>query len=131
MAVTIVQKTMSRGGNKGVNVHRVTYELTSNASGFASADAITNVCGKVKRVMVYPDGTDTPTDNFDIYLYDSTAEDAGYDNQDLLAAAGENLTNAAPTQIISTAPQLVAGDIELVGTNMGDSKKASVILYIE
>ena len=133
---SIEQKTIARGGPKGTNVHRITWKCLSSSGGGTggSVDSaqVNDICGNLKRVVVFPDKGAVPTDSFDTYIYDVTgSRGLSYASHDLLASAGENLTNSRPTQLISTSSPLVAGNLMAVVRNAGVSKRLQIIAYFE
>ena len=52
------------------------------------------------------------------------------DGYDILAGQGANLSNAATTTVVASLGAIANDKISLAATNMGDSKGATLYLYI-
>lgn len=74
-----------------------------------------------------PDGTDVPTDNWDLYVEDENAVD-------LMAAACENRDTSTSERAYPGntpgSPAPIVGTVRLRVANMGDTKKAVVRVYV-
>ena len=124
---------------RGSKVRRVTWKLQSATTGgdgatVGSVEAAVsqNYSGYLKRVSIYPNRGAQPTDSFNVHIYDiSASRDLNYGSIDLLASAGEGLTNSRPTLLLSSTPPLVGGKLVVEGNSMGDAKKTWVIAHIE
>ena len=111
---------------------KITFDITSNSTGAAESDELKNVHGTLYRIDVFPAATpDIPTDLFDIHLWDTNLSATTYGSLDLLASAGEDLTNSVPTMITPTSPPLIAGDCTLRIDGMGNANKVYIAMYIE
>lgn len=107
-----------------VNVRKVTLAWTCDASGVVSAAGNTDrINGLIHRVVFDPDGTDAPTDNYDVVLNDENGVD-------VLANAGADRDTANTEQVIPSQPIAVDGALTLGVTNAGNAKKGKVILYV-
>jgi len=99
-------------------------ELTSDAGGDASTTVKVN--GLLAGVETINDGTDTPTDQWDLTIATEQGTtiftDTGIGN-----AANEFLLASLDTY--HKFP--VSGTLTITGANMGATKKAKVVLYIE
>ncbi len=133
---SIEYEVFSRGVYSGSNRQRIIYTLLSSSGGgtggSVDASPTKEVLGEIGRVTIHPNKTAKPTDNWDLYLFDGTAsQNLGYGSVDLLASAGENMTDDHSIQLVSTNDPLIAGRIRLVARNMGVAKKAQVIVYLK
>lgn len=105
-------------------VKQVKLVIVSAADGSASGTTTYAHDGEVVRFVAVPDGGATqPTNLFDIALNDA-------DGYDILAGQGANLSNAAPTTVVAALGAIAGDKITLAATNMGDSKGATLYLYI-
>ena len=103
--------------------------LTSDGSGDATGSVSAN--GKLLAVEVVHDGTATPTNLWDLtintqlgsQLYTNTAVAVASNLYAAVTVAGSAGANGVF--------QAVAGGLGIVGANMGASKIATVILYLE
>ena len=129
---SIDYEMLSRGVYSGKSVRKITYTIASSASGEVESNPSSPILGRLERVTIHPNKVAKPTDAWDVYLYDiSASRDLNYGSVDLLASAGENVTNTHSVQLVLSNPPLVAGEICLSAKNMGNAKKAQVIVYIE
>lgn len=122
MAAGTVTTTEERLGN----VHKITFAWTSGTGaegGTASGATTYPYTGLVLRVVTVPDGSDAPTDNYDITLTDA----AGVD----IANAQLANRDEANTEWVLTSMGAVVGDaITINVTNAGDAKAGTCIVYI-
>jgi hypothetical protein len=128
MAGTLVVALIKHG-----SVKKTTFTWTSDASGDVSGGAKPEISGEILRVVTNPDGTDAPTDNYDIVLNDDDSVDIA---QGLLA----NRDTANTEEIIvkkeiavGATTELAAvfhhGLVDCVIANAGDAKKGVVNVY--
>ncbi|MGD9889705.1 MAG: hypothetical protein AB7R89_25720 [Dehalococcoidia bacterium] len=111
----------------GLRVKRIKFEWTSGTdgeAGTASGETTVPYGGKVERLITDPDGTDAPTDNYDIEILDE-------DGYDVLAGAGANRDTANTEQVLASSLGIVAwSTLTLNVTNAGSAKSGVVYLYI-
>jgi hypothetical protein len=117
MSVTITEERVG-------TVKKIKFEIVSAADGSASGTTTYAYDGAVLRFVTVPDGGATqPTDNFDIVLNDA-------DGYDILAGQGANRSNAAASTVVASMGAVATDKISLAASNMGDSKGATLYLYI-
>ena len=94
----------------------------SDASGDAD-DATTKVLsGELLKIVTDPDGTDAPTDNYDIVLNDENGLD--------VAAAGlANRDTATTEEALATRGACFDGTLNLVVSNAGNAKRGVVRVF--
>ena len=106
--------------------------LVSDSSGDADSKTAHRVSGIVKQVFIEPDGTDVPSALWDLTLTDEPIDD-GTAGPNLLNGQGANLSETATTTL---GPSDLKGGLfavnrlNLVGSNMGNAKKAKVTVYL-
>ena len=111
------------------HVKKITWAWTSHTDGkvaTATANAATTYTytGELIRLVTVPDGTDAPTDNYDIMVYDA-------DSVDALMAGGQNRATATTQQVAAANLGIVANDkLTLYVENAGNTKKGTIHLYI-
>lgn len=104
-------------------VTRVEYDWTSDADGDADGNSELRAVGFIVRAVTIPDGTDAPTDNYDIVVNDS-------DGLDVMAGALANRDTANSEQVFPDPPPAFDSTLEPVISNAGNAKKGKLILYI-
>lgn len=119
MAGTVTVTEASLGG-----IQKIRWAWTSDASG--NADLITERAyyGEVLALVTDPDGTDAPTDDYDITITDVE----GYD---VMQGAGADLDTANTETAVPTAASVAFGTLTLNVSNAGDSKSGVAILYLK
>lgn len=101
-------------------------EVTSHTDGSGTSDYFGPYNGFLTGISTNPDGTDVPTDNWDVYVEDSLGAD-------LMVAGGEN-RSASTSQFAAPGnsfPSAVVGNIRIRVANMGSGKKAVIRFYIK
>lgn len=128
MAGTIVVTKTTFG-----SVKKTSYAWTSDASGDVSGGAKPLISGQIFRVVTNPDGTDAPTDNYDIVLNDEDTVDLA---QGLLAnrdtANNEDVAIAKEQAVGATTallPVVTNSLVDCVVSNAGNAKKGVVNVY--
>lgn len=117
MSVTITEK-------RHTSVKKVKFVVVSAAGGTASGTTTYAYDGEVLRLVVVPASAGSqPTNAFDLVLNDA-------DGYDILAGQGADLSNAAATTVVSSLGAIAGDTITLSATNMGDTKGATVYVYI-
>ena len=106
--------------DKSFKVGAIVVSWTSDASG--DADGTVTLDGAIVRVATNPDGTDVPTDNYDITLVDA-------DSIDILATEGNNRDTSTSEQVFPTDTPFHQGDITFTVANAGNAKKGVCTLY--
>lgn len=103
----------------------ITWNVTSSSGGAYSEATTQPVVGLVRRFVAEP-GTsgDQPTDAFDVTIKDSHGID-------VLGGGGANIANAAASDTEISTPVAVASTLTCAVTNAGDTKKATLTLYVE
>ena len=111
----------------GNNRYKLTLEATSNGDGDASITisdlGMLDIAG-YSCVTVEPDGTNTPTDNFDLSIKDSNGREI------LTGGQGTNLSNSTTTSIYLDWTH-VWDSMTISFSNMGNSKKATVTIVFD
>lgn len=102
-------------------VRKYVVAWTSDASGDATATLPLDGC--LVRMVTNPDGTDAPTDNYDITIIDE-------DGVDLLNGEGADRDTANSEQVFLTDPAFHNGDVTVTIANAGDTKAGTVTLYV-
>ena len=108
--------------------------LTSNGSGDASIQTSNEYKGFIVRVITDP-GSTAPTANWDLYVTDDylTGTDGAAGNPDVLALQGKD-RDASNTEVLEQDDLhngvACHGKLTIVGDAMGDTKDATVTLYI-
>ena len=119
MAGTVVTTEETFG-----TVKKVSFAWTSSSGGAADATTTNVFSGAIMRLVTVPDGTDAPTDNYDVVVDDA-------DGNDVLMGAGADRDTANTEQVLASSLGIVANDkLTLAVTNAGNAKKGTVILYI-
>lgn len=112
--------------HKGGNMKEVKIAWTSDASGNVTEHTTTNFYnGKIKYFVTDPDGTNAPTDNYDIQLLDRNGID-------ILAGAGANRDTANNEYVLdASVGAIVNSQITVAISNAGNAKSGVILLYIE
>lgn len=109
-------------------IRAFSWAWTSDSSGDVSGVLTSaNITGKPQRLVTIPDGTDAPTDDYDITILDDNGVD-------ILATQGANrdTANTERVQSLAATPfDYFIGTLELVVANAGNAKKGVAILYYE
>ncbi len=103
-------------------------EITSDASG----DVTTTLrigTGRVAQIVINPDGTDVPTALWDLTITDGNGVQIFTDTS--LSAVANTVDNPIIAKTNSDFMFPVSGFVNLVGANMGNAKKAVIIIYVE
>jgi len=107
--------------------YKLELEATSDGSGDASITirdlGMLDIAGH-SCVVVDPDGTDTPNDNFDLSITDSNGREI------LTGGQGTNLSNSTTTSIYLDWTH-VWDSMTISLSNMGDSKKATITIVFD
>ena len=105
-------------------VKKVRFSIASHTDGSAGDTTKNAFSGEVLRFVAVPGtGGDQPTNAFDIEIQDA-------DGYDILAGQGANLSNASSTTIVASMGCMANDTMTLAATNMGDTKKADIIVYV-
>lgn len=130
-SISVAREAMDHPNKQGVG-ERIIISWTSDAAGAVSGIKVL-IRGLVMRMITVPDGTDAPTDNYDITLPHPNA--SGVDlAQSLLA--NRDTTNAEVIEFSATAaltngsPIYMNGAIEPTVANAGAAKKGQIILEV-
>lgn len=117
--------TVSISEERFGSLQKVMFEWTSTAGGAAGDTTVNPYNGEVIRLVTIPDGTDTPTDLYDVEVTDE-------DGVDVLNGSGADQSNSETQQTAATLSLgVVANDkLTLSVTNAGNAKSGKVILYI-
>lgn len=122
----------------GGNVRMISVEWTSAPGGTVSQPIkalLPNkkpIVGILNRLVTNPDGTDAPTDDYDLTLLDG-------DSVDVLNGGGANRDTANTEEIYpstvgvgtnSDFQPAIAGDLTVTIAAAGNTKKGRVILYL-
>lgn len=129
MAASVSKDTDGRG------LRVVVVEWTSDSSGNVSSavpDSGKPINGYLSHFDIAPDGTDTPTDQYDVTLLYDVGEG---ETIDLMGGQGANQSATAGAQYYSKQdsqwiPYAVVGRPTLTIANAGNTKKGTVTLYI-
>lgn len=99
--------------------------IVSGADGAATGASTRRYTGEVLRLVVMPGAAENqPSDDFDIVVTDM-------DGIDVLYGHGADLDNAAPSSVVAQMGCILNDFLTVTAANMGDSKRATVILYIK
>jgi len=117
--------------NKQKEVEKISFDWTADSDGDCSGKSTATFSGCIKRVVIIPDDTDTPTDQYDVVINDD-------DGIDVLAGAGADCpggTNAATLHLTPVTTKKVETlicntKLTLQVSNAGDSKKGKVYVFI-
>jgi len=111
----------------GNNRYKLTLEATSNGDGDASITirdlGMLDIAG-YSCVTVEPDGTDTPTDGFDLSIKD------GLGRELITGGQGTNLSNSSATSIYLDLTH-VWDSLTISLSGMGDSKRATITIVFD
>lgn len=103
-------------------IHVCTFTWLCDASGDADDGTTKAISGELLKVVTDPDGTDVPTDNYDIVLNDENGLD--------VAAAGLGNRDTANTeQALATLGSCFDGTLNLVVSNAGNAKRGVVKVF--
>ena len=111
---------------------RITIDWTSDASGNVNGTKVL-IRGLVFRVITNPDGTDAPTDNYDITFPHEVATDLDAFQSALLNRDTANTEEVALCGVGSLTlgtPLYLNGNFEFKVANAGDTKKGRVIVEV-
>jgi len=111
----------------GNNRYKLTLEATSNGDGDASITirdlGMLDIAG-YSCITVEPDGTDIPTDGFDLSIKD------GLGRELITGGQGTNLSNSSATSIYLDWTH-VWDSMTISLSGMGDSKKATITIVFD
>jgi len=112
---------------RNLSKYRLELTATSNSSGVASITlsdlGLVELAG-YSCIVVEPDGTDTPDDNFDLSITDSTGREI------ITGGQGTDLSNSSATSIYLDLTH-VWDSMTISLSNMGDSKKATITIVFD
>lgn len=115
--VTITEETFG-------SVKKITFAWTSDASGNATGTTSNAYSGAIERLVTVPDGTDAPTDSYDVVVNDE-------DGNDVLMGAGADRDTANTEQVLASSLGIVANDkLALSVSNAGSAKSGTAYVYI-
>lgn len=117
-SVTITYSSKSKG------VKWVNWAWTSDASGDMSGTDTAEIDGVALAFVTNPDGTDAPTDNYDITVNDS---DAG----DITAAGLANRDTLNTERVVPDPAAAFSSKLSLVVSNAGNAKKGTLVMYYQ
>jgi hypothetical protein len=110
----------------GTPVSVISWAFTSDGDGDASEETV-KIMGVIKRAVTIPDGDDTPTADWDLTIEDE-------DSVDVLCGNGADRDSGGTGAIEQAFPcpgnLAVSSTLTFKAANAGDSKKATVKLYI-
>jgi len=122
MSVTTTER---RGQLAMSRLAKISFAFVSAADGTASGTTPERYTGEVWRVVFAPGtGGSQPTNNFDVVVNDE-------DGYDILAGQGTNISNTAPSTVVSSLGAVVNDTLTLSVTNAGNTKSGTVIVYIK
>ena len=106
------------------NVWKCTWTWLSDASGNVSANAKQVPYGEVIRFDTDPDGTDIPTDNYDLTLLDTSGVD-------VLQGQGANRDTANVESVIFSAPIWHDGSrtLDITIAAAGNAKRGVLVVW--
>ena len=110
-----------------MSISTYTEELTSGAVGSVTAD-ITNVNGILRSIVIIPDSTAAPSANYDIAV---SLDGVSIYSNTALSATNPLLTIPSFGGTTSNFLYPISGQLRVVGTNMGASKKTKIIIRTE
>lgn len=116
MAVTITEITYG-------TVKKIKFAWTSAADGTASGATPNVYDGQALMLVTDPDGTDAPTDNYDITITDS-------DGVDVLAGVGADRDTAVTEYVVANLGAVAKSKLTINVANAGAAKKGIAYLYI-
>ena len=103
---------------------KITFTWTSSSGGAADATTAKVFDGKLVGLTTDPDGTDAPTDNYDIVISDA-------DGHDVLLGAGANRDTLDTEHVAEANLGAVAGSkLTLAVTTAGNATKGVVIMWV-
>ena len=108
---------------------KIVYSWTSTAGGAISIASTEQITGYVVGLETIPDGTDVPTDLYDLEVRDDYGTD-------IFNAEANNRSSTTKQfvqpiwQGFTVAVPVVSSKLTLVGTNAGASKSGTAILYV-
>ncbi len=106
-------------------IQKIKAAWTSSAAGAVSGTTVNKYTGRLVGAITVPDGTDAPTDNYDIAINDS-------DSINVALGALANRDTANTEFIAEASMAAVARSVLTIAvTNAGDTKKGTVYLFIE
>jgi len=104
---------------------KVSFAFVTASDGTAGGATTQSLTGELIRAVFVPgSGGSQPTNAFDVVVNDS-------DGYDVLAGQGANISNAAPTTVVSSLGAVFNSALTLAVTNAGDTKSGTIILYIK
>lgn len=128
MAGTVAVTKELIGGGSGKAIQKISVSWTSDASG--NADQTINLFGYLLKAVTDPDGTDAPTDNYDITLVQNGIDMAGGVLSDRDTANNEVAYGIAKNGTdIASAPPFLVGDHTFTVANAGNAKSGLCVLY--
>ena len=105
-------------------IKKISFAWTSTSSGAAGDTTTNHYNGECVRLVTVPDGSDAPTDNYDVVINDE-------DSTDVLMGAGANRDTTNTEQVLASSLGVVANDqLTLAVTSAGNEKAGTVHLYI-
>jgi len=110
--------------SKSKVVKWVKWTWTSDASGDASGIDTEELDGVALAFVTNPDGTDAPTDLYDITIDDS---DAG----DVAAAGLANRSTSATQRVVPNPAAAFSSKLSLVVANAGNAKKGTLTMFYQ
>jgi hypothetical protein len=129
--VTVAREAIDHQNKQGVG-ERIIISWTSDASGNVSGTKVL-IRGLVMRMTTKPDGTDVPTDNYDITLPDPQATTLDLAQSLLLnrdTANSEVVNFSATAALTNGSPIYINGAIDFTVANAGNAKKGTLILEV-
>lgn len=108
---------------------KIVYSWTSTAGGAISIASTEQITGYVVGLETIPDGTDVPTDLYDLEVRDDYGTD-------VFNAEANNRSSTTKQfvqpiwQGFTVAVPVVSSKLTLVGTNAGAAKSGTAILYV-
>ena len=116
------------------SIEKIQFDATTDASGNCDKQTDKEVFGRVVGFIANPDGTDAPTDNYDVTVTNE-------DGVDVLGGAGIDLDTANSEMTIpmignktvtptAYGSPFVASKLQINVSNAGDTKKTVITLLI-
>lgn len=106
------------------SVKKIVWSWTADASGDASEATSGSYDGEILGLATIPDGTNAPTDNYDIVINDA-------DDHDVLLGSGANRDTAVTEYVDRASLAAVAGSVlTLVVSNAGNGGEGVTVLWV-
>lgn len=116
-------------------IFKVTATITSDSGGDATGETTNPIEGMFMGVMVNPDGSAAPTDNWDLTVTNEDGVDLlGGNGADLSTSASQYrpalVANAVDSANVMEYVPVAGSKLTFTGANMGNAKKAVVTALV-